>query len=161
MYKNILVINTMHIGDLMLVTPALRTLRTNYPGAHRALDGQAARRPRALPTRTSTSASSSTSTARTRASSPSCASSGKSARATSTSSSTSTAMNALRPSPPGGKRIVGYSQPASSASLTRSCRTAPWPTRHPNSSSIQVLCHLDVLKESPSVSRPSTTAASR
>ena len=29
MYKNILVINTMHIGDLMLVTPALRTLRTN------------------------------------------------------------------------------------------------------------------------------------
>lgn len=33
MYKNILVINTMHIGDLMLVTPALRTLRTNYPKA--------------------------------------------------------------------------------------------------------------------------------
>ena len=37
MYKNILVINTMHIGDLMLVTPALRTLRTNYPEAHIAL----------------------------------------------------------------------------------------------------------------------------
>jgi heptosyltransferase II len=37
MYKNILVINTMHIGDLMLVTPALRTLRTNYPKAHIAL----------------------------------------------------------------------------------------------------------------------------
>lgn len=37
MYQNILVINTMHIGDLMLVTPALRTLRTNYPGAHIAL----------------------------------------------------------------------------------------------------------------------------
>ncbi len=37
MYQNILVINTMHIGDLMLVTPALRTLRTNYPKAHIAL----------------------------------------------------------------------------------------------------------------------------
>lgn len=37
MYKNILVINTMHIGDLMLVTPALRTLRTNFPKAHIAL----------------------------------------------------------------------------------------------------------------------------
>lgn len=37
MYQNILVINTMHIGDLMLVTPALRTLRTNYPQAHIAL----------------------------------------------------------------------------------------------------------------------------
>lgn len=36
-YKNILVINTMHIGDLMLVTPALRTLRANYPEAHIAL----------------------------------------------------------------------------------------------------------------------------
>ncbi len=36
-YKNILVINTMHIGDLMLVTPALRTLRANYPKAHIAL----------------------------------------------------------------------------------------------------------------------------
>lgn len=35
--KNILVINTMHIGDLMLVTPALRTLRANYPKAHIAL----------------------------------------------------------------------------------------------------------------------------
>lgn len=34
MGKNILVINTMHIGDLMLITPALRTLRTNYPEAH-------------------------------------------------------------------------------------------------------------------------------
>lgn len=33
-YKNILVINTMHIGDLMLVMPALRTLRANYPKAH-------------------------------------------------------------------------------------------------------------------------------
>ncbi len=32
-YKNILVINLMHIGDLMLVTPALRTLRTNFPAA--------------------------------------------------------------------------------------------------------------------------------
>ena len=37
MYKNILVINMMHIGDLMLVTPVLRTLRTNYPQAHIAL----------------------------------------------------------------------------------------------------------------------------
>lgn len=36
-YKNILVINTMHIGDLMLVTPALRTLRANYPKTHIAL----------------------------------------------------------------------------------------------------------------------------
>lgn len=33
MYKNILVINLMHIGDLMLVTPVLRTLRKNYPQA--------------------------------------------------------------------------------------------------------------------------------
>ena len=33
MYKNILVINLMHLGDLMLVTPVLRTLRTNYPTA--------------------------------------------------------------------------------------------------------------------------------
>ena len=33
MYKNILVINLMHIGDLMLVTPVLRTLRANYPQA--------------------------------------------------------------------------------------------------------------------------------
>ena len=32
-YQNILVINLMHIGDLMLVTPVLRTLRTNYPQA--------------------------------------------------------------------------------------------------------------------------------
>jgi heptosyltransferase-2 len=33
-YHNILVINLMHIGDLMLVTPILRTLRSNYPAAH-------------------------------------------------------------------------------------------------------------------------------
>ena len=33
MYKNILVINLMHIGDLMLTTPVLRTLRTNFPKA--------------------------------------------------------------------------------------------------------------------------------
>lgn len=33
----ILVINLMHIGDLLLVTPVLRTLRTNYPDAHLAL----------------------------------------------------------------------------------------------------------------------------
>lgn len=33
----ILVINLMHIGDLLLVTPVLRTLRTNYPDAHIAL----------------------------------------------------------------------------------------------------------------------------
>jgi len=32
-YKTILVINTMHIGDLLLITPALRTLRTNFPDA--------------------------------------------------------------------------------------------------------------------------------
>ena len=32
-YKSILVINTMHIGDLLLITPALRTLRANYPQA--------------------------------------------------------------------------------------------------------------------------------
>lgn len=30
-YDNILVINLMHIGDLMLATPVLRTLRANYP----------------------------------------------------------------------------------------------------------------------------------
>lgn len=32
-YHNILVINLMHLGDLMLVTPVLRTLRLNYPTA--------------------------------------------------------------------------------------------------------------------------------
>lgn len=37
MYKKILVINLMHIGDLLLVTPVLRTLRTNFPDAHIAL----------------------------------------------------------------------------------------------------------------------------
>lgn len=33
----ILVINLMHIGDLLLVTPVLRTLRTNYPDAQLVL----------------------------------------------------------------------------------------------------------------------------
>jgi heptosyltransferase-2 len=33
----ILVINLMHVGDLLLVTPVLRTLRTNYPDAEIAL----------------------------------------------------------------------------------------------------------------------------
>ncbi len=33
----ILVINLMHLGDLMLVTPALTTLRKNFPTAHLAL----------------------------------------------------------------------------------------------------------------------------
>lgn len=33
MYKKILVINLMHLGDLMLVTPALRTLRKNFPNS--------------------------------------------------------------------------------------------------------------------------------
>ena len=37
MYKKILVINLMHLGDLMLVTPVLRTLRKNFPDAHIAL----------------------------------------------------------------------------------------------------------------------------
>ncbi len=37
MYKKILVINLMHIGDLMLVTPALRTLRKNFPESYIAL----------------------------------------------------------------------------------------------------------------------------
>ena len=32
-YQNILVINLMHLGDLMLVTPVLRTLRRAYPAA--------------------------------------------------------------------------------------------------------------------------------
>ena len=32
-YKKILVINLMHLGDLMLVTPVLRTLRKNFPNA--------------------------------------------------------------------------------------------------------------------------------
>lgn len=36
-YTNILVINLMHIGDLMLATPVLRTLRTNYPQARISL----------------------------------------------------------------------------------------------------------------------------
>ena len=35
--QKILVINLMHIGDLLLVTPVLRTLRKNYPKAHIAL----------------------------------------------------------------------------------------------------------------------------
>ena len=34
LYQNILVINLMHLGDLMLVTPILHTLRHNYPKAH-------------------------------------------------------------------------------------------------------------------------------
>ena len=33
-YNNILVINLMHIGDLMLATPVLRTLRANFPQAN-------------------------------------------------------------------------------------------------------------------------------
>ena len=33
MYRNILVINLMHLGDLLLTTPVLRTLRANYPKA--------------------------------------------------------------------------------------------------------------------------------
>ncbi|MBR6013731.1 MAG: glycosyltransferase family 9 protein [Selenomonadaceae bacterium] len=33
MYKNILVINLMHLGDLMLATPVLTTLRKNFPSA--------------------------------------------------------------------------------------------------------------------------------
>lgn len=37
MYKKILVINLMHLGDLMLVTPALRTLRENFPNAEISL----------------------------------------------------------------------------------------------------------------------------
>lgn len=37
MYKKILVINLMHIGDLLLVTPVLRTLRTNFPVAQISL----------------------------------------------------------------------------------------------------------------------------
>ena len=36
-FKNILVINLMHIGDLMLVTPVLRALRTAYPKARLTL----------------------------------------------------------------------------------------------------------------------------
>lgn len=36
-YSNILVINLMHIGDLLLVTPVLRTLRANYPTARLSL----------------------------------------------------------------------------------------------------------------------------
>lgn len=34
MYNKILVINLMHIGDLLLVTPVLRTLRSNFPSSH-------------------------------------------------------------------------------------------------------------------------------
>lgn len=37
MYAKILVINMLHIGDLLLATPALSTLRANYPQAHIAL----------------------------------------------------------------------------------------------------------------------------
>ncbi len=37
MYKNILVINLMHIGDLMLVTPVLHALRKSYPDARLSL----------------------------------------------------------------------------------------------------------------------------
>lgn len=34
MYERILVINLMHIGDLLLTTPVLRTLRANFPDSH-------------------------------------------------------------------------------------------------------------------------------
>ena len=37
MYNKILVINMSQLGDLMLTTPVLRTLRTNYPNAHISL----------------------------------------------------------------------------------------------------------------------------
>ena len=37
MYKKILVINLMHLGDLMLVTPVLRVLRKNFPSAQISL----------------------------------------------------------------------------------------------------------------------------
>ena len=37
MYKKILVINMSQLGDLMLTTPVLRALRTNYPDAHLAI----------------------------------------------------------------------------------------------------------------------------
>jgi heptosyltransferase-2 len=37
LYNKILVINLMHIGDLLLVTPVLRTLRSNFPSSHIAL----------------------------------------------------------------------------------------------------------------------------
>ena len=37
MYNKILVINMSQLGDLMLTTPVLRALRTNYPSAHLAL----------------------------------------------------------------------------------------------------------------------------
>ena len=36
-YEKILVINLMHLGDLMLVTPTLRTLRKNFPAAQIAM----------------------------------------------------------------------------------------------------------------------------
>lgn len=41
LYSKILVINLMHIGDLLLVTPALRSLRANYPRAYIALAADA------------------------------------------------------------------------------------------------------------------------
>jgi len=37
MYKNILVINLMYIGDLLFTTPLLRTLGTHFPKAHIAM----------------------------------------------------------------------------------------------------------------------------
>jgi len=37
MYKNILVINLMYIGDLLFMTPLLRTLRTSFPDSHIAM----------------------------------------------------------------------------------------------------------------------------
>ena len=37
MYKNILIINLMYIGDLLFTTPLLRTLRTHFPKAHIAM----------------------------------------------------------------------------------------------------------------------------
>lgn len=37
LYAKILVINLMHLGDLLLTTPVLRALRTSYPEAHIAL----------------------------------------------------------------------------------------------------------------------------
>lgn len=41
MYNKILVINMLHIGDLLLATPVLTTLRYNYPQAHIALAADA------------------------------------------------------------------------------------------------------------------------
>lgn len=139
MYQNILVINTMHIGDLMLITPALRTLRTNYPQAHIALLTD---RPLGDLVRCNKNIDE-------------CILIDKRGRDKGIlallrlirkirgrhfdlvinfhRNERASAIAAFS----GGKYIVGYSQPGFNDFLTRSCQTVPWPIRPRNLRSIK------------------------